>query len=468
LIRFTKHYQPRNRRKKYPFNGDKNNMSSSESQMNEDKQSLNQWREVVESVASFATSGGGVVRIGISPKGMRVGVEIGRGTLEDLANKIKLNTDPPQYPFITVDNREDSHVVSIHVEESPIKPVWAFGKPLKRVGKTNQHISREETQRLMETTTGRTWDALPCREFSLDDIESEYIKDFLQRAELKQTPVQMLLKNMALVTSEDTPCNAAVLLFANNPQQFFPEAQVKCARFSGTTSVKFLDEKTFAGNIINQLDNALAFVARNTRQEISITGKAARDIIPEYPEEAVREAIINAICHRDYAAVGTVQVRLYDDRLEVWNPGSLPSDLPIERLYTEHPSRPHNPRIAQALYRARLIEHWGTGTLRMISVCTKSGIKLEFQSEAGVFMTRFLKLTQKGQPAIERELNVRQQKALAYVRKHGNLARSDYERICGVGKRQSVIDLNDLVGKGLLKKTGSGKSTRYVLTDRAE
>ena len=82
--------------------------------------------------------------------------------------------------------------------------------------------------------------------------------------------------------------------------------------------------------------------------------------------KAVREALINALCHRDYASVGTVQVRIYDDRLEVWNPGRLPPDLTIEALYRQHASHPRNPRLAHALYRARLIEHWGTGTLRII------------------------------------------------------------------------------------------------------
>jgi len=94
--------------------------------------------------AALATSGGGQVRIGIGPGGRRTGVRLGRGTLEDLANKIKVNTDPAQFPSIVVEGSDDSAVVTIRVEESPIKPVWAFGRPLKRVGRTNQHVSRGE------------------------------------------------------------------------------------------------------------------------------------------------------------------------------------------------------------------------------------------------------------------------------------------------------------------------------------
>ena len=437
-------------------------MSRNESQSREDKQSLNEWRQAVESVAAFATSSGGIVRIGIGPKGQKLGVQIGKGTLEDLSNKIKQNTDPPQYPSIIMEGPEDSVVISIRVEESPIKPVWAFGRPLKRVGRANQHLSREEAQRMMETTTGRTWDALPNESFSLREISKEYVGDFQKKVGLTQGPLQTLLKNLSLITSDGKPCNGAVLLFGRNPQQFFPEVQVKCARFAGTTSVRFLDEMTIEGNLLNQLENALKFVARNTQREIRITGKPERETVPEYPEEAIREGIINAICHRDYGVVGTIQVRIYDDRLEVWNPGTLPSSLTVENLYQEHASLPRNPKIALAFYRARLIEHWGTGTLRMADACRKFNIKLEFISESGFFMVRF------GKPAVEtvisakQQLNDRQRKALEYAKKNGKITTGEYKRLCNISERQALDDLKSLLKMGFLIRSGSGRTTSYL------
>ena len=284
-----------------------------ETQSVESKQSLGEWKEIVESIAALATSTGGIIHVGISPKGKREGVEIGKGTIEDLTNKIKLNTEPPQFPSISVEGPEDSAIITLEVEESPIKPVWAFGRPMKRVGKTNQRLSRDEAHRLMEVSTGRSWDALPCPEFDLAEIDTDQVRSFLRKADLAETSHMDMLKNLSLLTGQNVPCNAVALLFARHPQQYFTEAQVKCARFAGTASVEFIDEQTFDGAIISQLDNALAFVKRNTRQGIRISGKAERDVIPEYPEEAIREAIVNAICHRDYAATGTVQVRIYDD-----------------------------------------------------------------------------------------------------------------------------------------------------------
>ena len=436
-----------------------------ETQTAESKQSLGEWKEIVESVAALATSTGGIIHIGISPKGKREGVEIGKGTVEDLTNKIKLNTEPPQFPSITFEGPKESAVITIKVEESPIKPVWAFGRPMKRVGKTNQRISRDEAHRLMEVSTGRSWDALPCSDFDLKEIANDQVTNFLRRADLPETSHEDMLKNLSLLTNRRVPCNAAALLFARNPQQYFTEAQVKCARFAGTTSVEFIDEQTFDGAIISQLDNALAFVKRNTRQGIRISGKAERDVIPEYPEEAVREAIVNAICHRDYAATGTVQVRIYDDRLEVWNPGMLPPDLSIEALHTEHPSRPKNPKIALVFHRARLIEHWGTGTLRIIRECKGTEIKPEFVAEMGVIKVRFIK-TAKPEPDIRGlGLSPRQKKALEYVRKHGKITNREYQELLGVGERQALRDLRVLIDKGLLIRVGYGRMTHYDLSN---
>jgi ATP-dependent DNA helicase RecG len=221
---------------------------------------------------------------------------------------------------------------------------------------------------------------------------------------------------------------------------------------------------TIEGNLFNQLENALKFVARNTRHEIRITGSPERETIPEYPEAAIREAVINAICHREYAAVGTIQVRIYDDRLEVWNPGTLPPSLTIESLYREHPSLPRNPKIALAFYRARLIEHWGTGTLRIVDACDQLGIKVEFFSDSGFFMIRFIKPEKTISLPIEQKLNNRQKKGLEYARKNGKITTGEFKRLFNISERQAFDDLKSLLKMGLLIRAGSGRATGYIPT----
>src|SRR5439155_23419091 len=138
--------------------------------------------------------------------------------------------------------------------------------------------------------------------------------------------------------------------------------------------------------------------------------------------EAVREAVTNGVCHRDYAAAGTVQLRIYDDRLEVWNPGTLPSGLTVDQLYHEHSSHPRNRLLALAFYRARLIEHWGTGTLRMVRECEAAGLpRPEFTTTVRTFIVRFRKGESKAEPAPLADLTERQRRAVEYVRARGRI-----------------------------------------------
>lgn len=456
-----------------------------ESERAERKQSLGEWKEIVETCAAFATARGGIIYVGVASNGTPSRIQIGKGTLEDLANKIKLNTDPPQYPAIEMTGTETSRMVGIRVEESPIKPVWAFGRPVKRVGRTNQFLKRDEAHRLMTATTGRTWDALPCESFTGKDIERKAVRDYLRRTGMKlSTPLDDLLKNLGMPKTISGFCNAAVLLFGKRPQSHLIESEVKCGRFQGTDPVHFLDERTLEGNILSQLEESLSFVRRNTRQAIRITGKPEREIVPEYPDEAVRETLINALCHRDYASVGTVQVRIFDDRMEVWNPGSLPPDLSIEALYHQHASHPRNPRLAHALYRARLIEHWGTGTLRILEACKGYDLQPEFLSEMGCFITRIKKkavsaqfqttseadLGGKATPQVPPQVTPQVVRMVAAVK--GEMTREAIQKAIGIKDRKDFRKryLHPALSAGVLEMTIPDKPNsrlqKYRLTEK--
>lgn len=438
-----------------------------ESEAVEHKLSLSDWRAIVETVAALATATGGVIRVGIAPNSDAVGVQIGRTTLERLANQIRENTEPSQYPSIATEGDESAAVINVRVGESPMKPVWALGRPLKRVGRTNQRLSPDETLHLMEATTGRTWDSLPLAGLGQSDTDPVAVAGYVRRAlqEPGTTP-DHVLRTLNLVSKEGM-CNAAALLFAHDPQRYFPQAQLKCGRFAGTEAIDFLDQQTLGGTVFSQVEFALAFVARNTRQEIRITGRPEREIVPEYPREAVREAVVNAVCHRDYTSTATCQIRIFDDRLEVWNPGGLPPDLPVESLYAEHPSRPRNPRLAAALYRARLIEQWGTGTLRILRACQDAGLpQPEFQSRIDTFVVRFVKRPLQDVIGASTVAEVRKHRTVAYVRENGRITAAQYGLLFGLSERQAREDLKVLVAAGILKRKGTrGPNTCYVLPD---
>lgn len=443
--------------------------SEAEYENSENKTSLSEWKDAVISLAAFATSKGGSVHFGVSPEGKSVGVQLGKNTLENLANDIKRHTDPPVFPSIQVEGQESSAIVHVSVEESPIKPVWAFGKPYKRVGRTNQSISREETQRLVDSTTGRTWDALPCPGLKEKDLSRDAIENFLKRSSQDlSTPTSVVLENLHLRLSDNALCNAAALLFAKNPSRHILDAYVKCGRFRGDEAVDFIDEMASEGTLFEQIDEALSFIARNTKQAIKITGRPEHERVPEYPDTAIREAVTNAICHRNYAEAGNVQIRIFDSGLEIWNPGTLPADLSLEALYQTHPSRPRNRLVASAFHRAGLIERWGTGTLRIVKACEERGMsRPEFKIQSGVFIVRFVSRGIESAKSKVAGLTERQRKTLEYVSEHGSIGSTQYQELFDVKERQARKDLSTMVALNLLRVEGSGRLTQYVMPDSA-
>lgn len=257
--------------------------------------------------------------------------------------------------------------------------------------------------------------------------------------------------------------HAAALLFVAQPERLIPSAFVQCARFDGVNSARFLDEQTLYGDVITQIEGAVAFVRRNTRQAIRITGNPQHERIPEYPEEAVREAINNAVCHRDYTSCANAQIRIYDDRLEVWNPGTLPPELQIADLYVEHSSHPRNPLLAEALHRARVIEHWGTGTIRILQACESAGMpRPEFVIEQGTFKTRFVGLGQRLFLDLS-GLPERQRRAVAHVQEHGRITTQEYSHLVRVSERTARNDLNEMVSRKILERRGRSSDTHFVL-----
>ena len=207
--------------------------------------------------------------------------------------------------------------------------------------------------------------------------------------------------------------NAAVLLFGKNPQRFFIQSETRCARFKGLKPLEFIDMKVFGGNIIDQRENALEFVKEHIRLHAEIKG-TERVERWEYPIEAIREAITNAICHRNYETASNVQIRIFDDRIEVWGCGPLPEPLTPEDLKREHKSILRNPQIGKSFFLIKFIEQWGTGTNRMIEQCLGHGLPEPlFEEVAGDFVVTFRKynITEE----ILNELNDRQRKAIEYL-----------------------------------------------------
>ena len=263
------------------------------------------------------------------------------------------------------------------------------------------------------------------------------------------------------------PSHAAVLLFGHNPQRFLLSSEVKCLHFHGTEVRKPIPSyQVYKGTAFELVDQALDFVMSKIARRVGT--RALGPAVPvdyELPREAVAEAIVNAVAHRDYASNASVQVMLFADRLEVWNPGELPPPLTVERLRRPHPSIPHNPLIADPLFLARYIERAGTGTLDMIARLREAGLpEPEFRQDGGTFVQALWRHWLTSDVLASLDLSERQKKAIDFVRANARIGNAEYQRLAGVTKKTASRDLDDLVEKGVFERSGiTGRGTHYVL-----
>jgi len=219
----------------------------------------------------------------------------------------------------------------------------------------------------------------------LEDLDKEKIRWFVGVArEVRQFPltfseenIPQILQSLHLMTEDGKIKNAALLLFAKDVQKWFATATVKCGHFYGTKVEKPMASlQIYGGTVFDQVDMAVTFIMSRIDQRVGERIHSARvDVTPELPAQAVREAIVNAVVHRDYTSTGSVQVMLFKDRLEVWNPGRLPQGMTIDKLSGVHASRPVNPVLANPVYLTGYIEQMGTGTTDIIERCEKAGLR---------------------------------------------------------------------------------------------
>lgn len=425
-------------------------------------------RETIETAGAFANTKGGIILIGVSDKGKVNGVQIGKETMNELANQISQSTEPRVIPEIERGEIEGKNVVIIQIKEFPIKPVSVKGRCFRRVGTSNRMMTPQEIGRMHFHSTDMSWDKLPARDAVIEGIDIEKIKRYVKKAnetgrrKIKgdENPLRVLEK-LKLI-KDGQPTWAAVLLFGKDTKLFLSQAAIHCGRFKEETTV--IDDRMIEGTIMEQVDEAMEFIRKNINVRFVMTGKPEREQIWDYPLEALREAVINAVCHRDYTVPSNTDVRIYDDRLIVWSPGGLPFGITIEELYKPHSSVLRNKGIGEVFYDLGWIEQWGSGIDKMRRACIKAGIpEPQFEEYQG-FRVIFRKDIYTEEYLRNLGLNERQIKAVMYVKERGKITNKEYQELNQVSKRTATRDLEELVKNEVTEQIGiTGKGTEYVL-----
>jgi len=438
-------------------------MTNKESQTVEYKQS---WRnDCLKAVSAFANSDGGVLYIGLDDQGNLVGLKSVKKLLEDIPNTIRNKLGI--IPSVELDKKD---VIKVTVVPYSV-PISYNGKYYLRSGSTVQELQGKDLADFLMKKSGSTWDDIVEERSGFNEIDNDFIEKFKKYAVdripsiIKETDNTILLQKLNLIDNGVLK-RASVLLFGNDPQKFYRQSVVRIGKFVSDTEIQTTD--IVKGNLFAQLESTLEILrTKYLLSKIKYEGIHRRDIL-EYPYEALREAIINALIHRDYSGTSQIQIRVYPDKLMIMNEGKLPPEVPVEKLKTNHLSIPRNTLLAEVFYYAGFIESWGHGTIKIVDNCIEQGLpEPDFSEENGVMTVTFYKDKWNEENLKKLELNDRQIKAVMYVKEKGKITNKDYkELIKDISRITATRDLTNLVEKGILKMVGIGKrQVHYILND---
>jgi ATP-dependent DNA helicase RecG len=461
-----------------------------ESQTLEFKQTTGQRSRAMETLCAMLNGEGGRVVFGVTPEGKLVGQAIGENTIEQVANEI----------------REISPVVVPDLEQVPVGgdrfaivltvpggggPYCYRRKPFLRLGPTTSEMPQELYElKIAEKLHGTMrWENQPCpKTVTLDDLDAEEIRQTVQTAQrlgrlgaISTTGIEEILVGLDLMAG-GRPINAAVALYAHPDRPLFarfPQLSVRLGRFRGTSRLaEFADNRDYRGGIFALLRHAERFLADHVHIAGRVVpGKMQREDFPAYPSRATREALANAFCHRDYTmAGGAVEVAMYDDHLEITNPGEFHFGITSEKLRMPHASRPWNPIIASVLHRAGVIERWGSGALNIVSWCREGRtpdpvwsesartVSVTFQPVKSAVSEHKSSGKSSGKGS-EKSSEKSSEKILAYLREHPTATIAELAEVLGISARAVEKQQHRLRESGRLQRIGPDKGGSWQVMD---
>jgi len=431
---------------------------------------------IAETLVAFANTEGGTVVIGLDDDGNPVDEKINRDLIESSLHEVESVCNPP----VVVGNLEQVEtergtIYTLRVPRSIELHALTDGRVLIRSGADNRPLGGQEILKLASAKSNGEFESEIITgtgkpQFS-DKMLEEYLKKRIERT--KRPPgedLESLLKEIGAINENNTATMSGLLLFSDYPQQWLPQSSVVFVKFVGRAPrgenglAGYTRREELTGPLPRLIESAWNLIWSEMAVSAVVKG-LEREETTEYPQFAVREAIVNAVCHRDYRIKGRrVEIRMYSDRLEVISPGGLPGFITVENIKDEHFSR--NPRLVNGLFQWGYIEELGLGIDRMIEVMEKAGHRPPmFDARPYSFaVTLFNQRQEQEVPAWVRNTNHRQARALEYIRANGSITNREYRSLIdGVSAETLRLDLADMVEKGILVKLGSKKGTYYIL-----
>jgi ATP-dependent DNA helicase RecG len=422
-----------------------------------------------ETLVALANSDGGTILVGIDPNGRPTG-GITPEEMEGVLRAAEMRCEPPVKVSWEQNELPGGLVIAIQVARGLELHSLDDGRVLMRQGAENRLLGGEAISQLASSKEGGSFEEQEVAGATRDDdwdreILDEYLRKREERGAARTTGLPRLLFEIGATTAAGAPTVAGMLLFGRRPQTFLPQSGIVFVKFAGT---EMRGESGLAGygrrEEARMAERAWNVVWEEMRVG-AVVNNLAREESQAYPRFAVREALVNAICHRDYRLSGRrVEIRMFDDRLEVISPGGLPGYITVDNIVDEHFSR--NPRIVNGLFHWGYIEELGLGIDRMIEEMVDAGQPPPTFRATPYSFTVILEARKVGAAAYqwERRMNERQTKAVSFVKENGSITNREYRTLCPHVSAETLrLDLSDLVDKGVLLKIGAKKGTYYIL-----
>jgi ATP-dependent DNA helicase RecG len=420
-------------------------------------------------ICGFANAQGGKIYIGIDDNEKIVGVENSHELSEKIPNKIR-NAMGITAEVNLLKNKDDETKTYIEIVVQPYSvPISIRGRYFYRSGSVKHELTGLPLNEFLLKKAGQTWDNVIEEDASFDDIDEPTIKKYLRKAEeagrlpdIDGLSTPELLDKLHL-TKNSKLKRAAIVLFGKDPGRFYPNTFVKIGKFDDDDfTIRFQEVED--GNIIQVLNKVLRtldykFLIKN----ISFVGMNRVEML-EYPVPALREMLLNALIHRNYMGAPT-QLRVYDNKLQLWNHGTLPVGITLDQLSKSHSSFPRNPILAGACFLGGYIDSWGSGIMKIVNSCKAAGLPTPtLEEDMGGFMVKLFKDRFTEEQLQKLGLNERQIKAALYVKEKGKITNSEYQEINNISKPTATRDLQELTDNfNVLKNTGFGAGSYYEL-----
>ena len=427
-------------------------------------------------MVAFANDDGGLLVIGVSDTGKIIGVPRVSNKKKSEIQDVASNCDPSVEIRLEELNLNGKNLLLIQVPGGKDKPYSCKQGFFLRIGANSQKLSRNKVHQFMVDLNKIRFDEKTCPDFDfVKDFDEAKLKAFLEKQGLDtELDNEKVLLNLGVAVKTGSRLefnNAGVMLFAKQPQNFVRQSYISCTRFHGTSKVSIIDRKDFQGDLVSMVREAEAFAKKHTKIASKIVDFKRVDI-EEYPYEAIREAIVNAVCHRSYFYDTTgVFVNLFDDRIEVSSPGGIPYGLKLSDVLGR--SYPRNYLLADLFKSIGWVEKLGTGIQRMKKLMKEHGLQEpQIESTKGFFQVTFfapenlLDLIKTGKETdLKKEgLNDRQINALNYAQKEGSITSQKYSELNEVTKRTANRDINQLIEAGYFKQVGKTRNIVFILT----